>query len=247
MTLKLSTGLRNALLEKKVQNNYSKTHKCSSVDFVDAGSSSSGKPEIQNSSGDGVDYSTMFAVGDMITVSGSASNDTVFVVTNIPDSTRLEVQEPVTAETGQACILGVADGGSFKDLFRNGTLKIFSGSQPASADDDESGYTELCQITLASGSFSAGNGNNGINFEDAVSGTLSKKGSETWSGVNSATGTAGWFRFYDNDMVVGASTTAKRFDGAIATSGAELNMSSTSLTSGATTTIDSFDVTLPSS
>ncbi len=247
MALRLSTGLRNDMMEKKVSNDYAKTHKCADVDFVDSGSSSSGNPEIQNNSGDGVDWTSMFAVGDMVVVSGSASNETTFVVTNIPSTTRLEVQESVTAETAQSCILSVANGGSLKDILRNGIMDIFGGTQPSSADNDESGYTKLVSITLGSGSFSAGNGKNGINFKNASQGTLSKDPNETWSGVGDADGTAGWFRIYDNNYTTGASTTAKRLDGAVATSGAELNMSNTSIQSGVTTTIDSFDLTLPSS
>lgn len=132
----------------------------------------------------------------------------------------------------------------FKNLFANGILKIFSGSQPADADTTESG-TLLCTITLASGAFTGGVSTNGINFGTASAGAIAKAAAETWSGVVASTGTAGWFRFYANDATTGASTTAARFDGAIATSGAELNMSSTSLTSGATTTITSFSVTFP--
>lgn len=250
MTLKRSTGMRNEQLAKQVTMTYAKTHVVSSVDFVTAGSSSSGNPEIQNSSGDGTDWSTMFAVGDQVTVSGSSNDDDVYTITNIPASTRLEVEsEAVTmsGDTAQTCVLSVANGGAWKDIFRNGVLVIFAGSQPSSADDDESGYTQLCQITLGSGTFSAGSGVNGINFGTASSGTLSKNANETWSGNNDSDGTAGWFRFYDNSKSTGASTSAIRFDGAIATSGAELNMSSTSFTSGVETVINSFDVTLPSS
>jgi len=212
------------------------------TDFVDAGSSTSYNPEIQNTS---LDLSA-FAAGDIINVFGSTSNDGVFAVTNAATDT-LQVQEAVTAETGQTCFLGVVFGGSFRELFKNGVMDIFAGSQPASADDDESGYTLLCTITRSSNTFTPGDGQNGLNFDPVSAGTLTKRSAETWSGVNDTDGTAGWFRFYDNDKTTGSSSTAIRFDGAVATSGAQLNMSSTSLTSGATTTIDSFAVTLPSS
>ena len=247
MALRLSTGLRNELLGKKP--NFPDLSKvivdaAGNMDFVPSGSSGSGNPEIQNT----VDDLSVFAAGDIIAVSGSASNDGIYVVTAVAADT-LQVQEEVTAETGQTCFVGVVDGGSFREIFKNGVLKIFAGSQPASAGDDEAGYTELCQITLASGAFTPGDGTNGINFDAVVAGTLSKKAAEAWSGVNGATGSAGWFRFYTNDQDTGAESGGDkvRFDGAVATSGAQLNMSSTSLTSGATTTIDSFDITLPSS
>jgi hypothetical protein len=88
---------------------------------------------------------------------------------------------------------------------------------------------------------------NGLDFGDAASGQL-VKGSAVWSGVAGATGTAGWFRFEGSvDDDDSSSTTLLRLDGNIGTTGADLNVSSTTITSGATTTIDSFNVTLPAS
>lgn len=137
--------------------------------------------------------------------------------------------------------------GSLQDTMVNGILCIYSGTQPASADDAESG-TLLCKVTVSSGAFTAGAATNGINMAtSAASGLLPKSTSEVWSGVNVATGTAGYYRFYANDFTTGASTTAARVDGAVSTSGAQLNMSSTALVSGATLTLDSFTLTLPAS
>ena len=91
---------------------------------------------------------------------------------------------------------------------------------------------------------------NGLSFgyAGAVAGTVSKLASQVWSGVNDNTGTAGWYRIYGSVADAGgadATLLAIREDGAIAVSGAELNMSSTSLTATATTTISSWDRTLP--
>lgn len=251
MTIRFSTGLRNDILQKKVNNNYSKTHKCSSVQFEISGgaaiTNSNGNPEIINNSGDGVDWSTMFADGDQITISGSSSNDTIFTVL-AASSGYIEIEKEPTAESGQSCILSVANGGSVKDILRNGILVIFEGSQPASADNDETGYTTLCRITLGGGTFVAGDGENGINFGTASNGKLTKDSSETWTGTNAATGTAGWFRFYGNDEATGADSGSKaRFDGNVGTSGADLNVASTSFSSGSATTVGSFYVELPAS
>jgi hypothetical protein len=136
--------------------------------------------------------------------------------------------------------------GSFKSIMQNGVIRVFSGVQPSSADDAEAA-TQLLEITVSSGAFTAGTATNGLNLGSAADGAISKSTSETWSGTATVTGTAGWFRYYANDLTTGASTTAARFDGSVATSGAQLNMSSTTITSGATTTIDSFRVALPAS
>ena len=61
-----------------------------------------------------------------------------------------------------------------------------------------------------------------------------------------ATGTAGYFRYCASTSDAGGtSTTLVRIQGGVATSGSELNMSSTTITSAATTTIDTFDITMP--
>ncbi len=146
----------------------------------------------------------------------------------------------------RTALLGVASGdnGSFKDLFADGVLEIYSGSQPADADTAESG-TKLVRITLSSGAFTPSSATNGLEFGDASAGVIAKAAAETWSGVGLVTGTAGWFRFYDNDYDPGGGTTTINFDGAVATSGAQLNLSSTTITLSATLTIDAFTITMP--
>lgn len=91
---------------------------------------------------------------------------------------------------------------------------------------------------------------NGLKFEEAAAGVLAKKSDQVWSGVAVASGTAGWFRFMGAEADSGAldSTEAdERLDGTCATSGGQMNMSSTTITSGATQTLASFTATLPAS
>lgn len=86
----------------------------------------------------------------------------------------------------------------------------------------------------------------GLTFGGATSGTLVKSG--VWSGVAANTGTAGWFRLCGSVAdAQSSSTTLLRLDGNISTSGANLNMSSTSITASATTTIDTFSLSEPAS
>lgn len=91
---------------------------------------------------------------------------------------------------------------------------------------------------------------NGLKFGPSVGGVMPKRSSQTWSGVAGATGTAGWFRFVGAVADAGTLDSTEstfRMDGAISTSGAQLNMSNTTVTSTATQTIASFPVTLPTS
>lgn len=89
---------------------------------------------------------------------------------------------------------------------------------------------------------------NGLHFDVVSSGTLSKRNSQTWSGVNAATGTGGWFRQYGSvadSKALDSTGTAIRMDGAVGTSGAEMNLNSTAFTSGATTTLATWAMTVP--
>lgn len=116
---------------------------------------------------------------------------------------------------------------SIGDDFNNGTLKIYTGSQPA-AGGAATG-TLLVTITLPADAMAAGSG-----------GVASKSG--TWSGTAGDTGTAGWFR-------IESSAGSRWYDGAVTATGGggEIELTSTSITSGQTVTITSFSVTQPAS
>lgn len=126
---------------------------------------------------------------------------------------------------------------SIQDVFNLGQIEIYTGTQPSSADAAPTG-TRL--VIIKSGS-------NGVTFDDSASGVLTKAAAETWSGVCEATGTAGWGRVLLADDSDASSTTDPRIDFAIATSGSQMNFSSTSFTNLSTQTVTSFQLTLPAS
>ena len=131
-----------------------------------------------------------------------------------------------------------------KELMDGGQIRIFSGPQPASANDAETGSL-LCVITLASGAMTSGVATNGLTLNAPSGGVISKDPAVVWSGLNVANGSAGWFRWYPNDFATqtGASTSAVRIDGNCGTSGSQLQLVSTTFKSGATTTIDNVSLT----
>ena len=127
--------------------------------------------------------------------------------------------------------------GSLKSLLDLGNIRIFSGTVPADADAAETG-TLLCVISNAGTA-------TGLTFETTASaGTVSKKSGETWSGTNVAGGTATHYRFVASGDSGAASTTDKRLQGTVGLVGADLNLSSVTLTSGAPQTIDYYAATL---
>lgn len=120
---------------------------------------------------------------------------------------------------------------SLKGIFDAGSeIRIYAGAVPASADDTIGSATLLCTIK---------NGASGITFNSSASaGILEKNPSETWSGTNSASGVATFYRHVLTGDDNAASTSAPRYQGNVATVGADMNLTSTNLASGATQTLD---------
>ena len=109
-------------------------------------------------------------------------------------------------------------------LISGGTVEIRSGSQPASANDAATG-TLLATVSLGtSGS--------------AASGVVSLPDPASVNAV--ASGTAGWFR-------VKSSGAATVFDGSVTATGGggQMQLSSTSLTSGSPVDLTAFSYTQP--
>lgn len=240
MALRLSTQARNYLCDHKATATHLMT--ATTISFGD-GDGTDGRDTI-NDSGSGLGD---FNVREKLTIAGSTDNDGTYEILSVAAGTIEIAADSLTTEAaGDQVILAAASGGSFADIFRNGVMDIYSGAQPSNADAGETG-TKLVSITLGSGSFTGGTATNGINFGESNNGVLAKEAGEVWSGVGLTDGTAGWFRFYANDYTTGASTTAVRFDGNVATSGADLNMSNTAVDDGGTVTIDSVSLTQPAS
>jgi pyruvate/2-oxoacid:ferredoxin oxidoreductase beta subunit len=108
-------------------------------------------------------------------------------------------------------------------LCNGGTIQIRSGAQPANANAAATG-TLLVTLTFSATAFAAAVANvataNAIGSANAV-----------------ASGTAAWFRALKSDG------TTVVFDGSVGTSGADLNLSSTAITSGGNVAISSFTYT----
>lgn len=132
------------------------------------------------------------------------------------------------------------DTGSLKNALDNGFINIYSGTVPTTADEAvPGGATLLCTISVNSTG-------TGITFDAAASGgVIAKAPGEVWSGVNAATGTAAWYRHVGAADTGALATDEPRLQGLVGVSGADLNLSSVSLTSGATQTVDFYSVALP--
>lgn len=111
-----------------------------------------------------------------------------------------------------------------------GKLIIYNGTEPATADTALSGNTVLATFTLqftGTGAFGA-----------ASSGTISLNGVPLTVPA-SATGTASFFRIFQSN---GTTCVAQ---GTVGTSGQQLNLNTTSITSGVNVTVTSGTINMP--
>jgi hypothetical protein len=119
-------------------------------------------------------------------------------------------------------------------LCNTGSIKVYTGTQPADANTAVSTQTLLGTFTFGSTAFGT----------PSASGTAPTR--VTTANANSisditavASGTAAWFRALKSD-----GTTAV-YDGSVSTSGADLNLTDTSITSGEAMSISSFALSQP--
>lgn len=111
------------------------------------------------------------------------------------------------------------------NLLDNGYLRIYDGTQPATAD------TALgAQVLLAELRFNA------AAFPGATAGVASAAAITADSSAN-ASGTATWFRALASDG------TTVIYDGSVGTSGCDLNLNSVAISAGAAVSVSSFQYT----
>jgi len=106
-----------------------------------------------------------------------------------------------------------------------GVIKVYDGTQPATPDTAVSGQTLL--VTLTCSDPAVGAASNGVASFNAIT-----------AGTAVATGTASWARIEDSDGNVVA-------DATVGTSGADINLDTTSIVSGGEVGVTSLTYTAP--
>lgn len=115
---------------------------------------------------------------------------------------------------------------ALSDLADNGYLRIYDGTQPATADTAITTQTLLAELRF-----------NATAAPAASNGVLTFNAITQDSSANN-TGTASWFRALKSD----GSTVL--FDGAVGTSGSDMNIYTTSIVAGAIVGVSSFGYTV---
>lgn len=105
-----------------------------------------------------------------------------------------------------------------------GKLRIYDGTQAATADTAVGAQVLLAELTFGDPAFGAAS--NGVATANAI----------TADSAANATGTASWFRVVDSDGTA-------IWDGTVGTSGADLNLNTTSIVAGAEVSVSSFTYT----
>lgn len=111
-------------------------------------------------------------------------------------------------------------------LLNGGSLRIYAGTKPAGPDTALGGATLLATLTLSATAF--GSASNGVASANSIT-----------AGTAGATGTAAFYRAFASN---GSTAVC---DGEVGTSGSDLNLSTTSIVSGAEVSVSSWQLTLP--
>jgi len=234
MAWRLSTGLTQEILAGIPQS----TAKLMANTISMGDGDGAGGLDTINDSGNGLG---VFNVHDYLLIQSADANDNVFVKVLSATAGILEVPAGSFAAIAAGTIIGLLKfdaTGTIREIFKNSIISCFSQTRPISADDAEPGSSVL-DFTKDGGAFVAGESANGLNMGALDGNTMKRQidpetgASEVQKGNALATVTAQSCRWYANDKVTGASVSAKRMDGVVATSGGDLNMENgTALTLG---------------
>jgi len=107
-------------------------------------------------------------------------------------------------------------------LANSGKIRLYTGAQPANADAAIGAVTLLAELT-----------NNATAFGASAAGVATANAITSDASAD-ATGTAAWFRQWKSDG------TSPLWDGSVGTSGADLNINTTSIVAGAAVAITAY-------
>lgn len=256
MALRLSTGLRNFMLQhgsikQALQNGRIEIY--TGAQPASADNAVSGTLLATLTKASGAFTAEVLATGSItLTGGGSGSIDSVTVngINIIPqgavafntslNQTASDLADAINAGLSSPEYTASASGAVVTITAMRGT-----GTSP-------NGFVVTASLTTITASYANMSGGvapvNGLTFASAADGVLAKNAAEAWTGVAVASGTAGWFRFYGSVADAGgldSTASTIRLDGSIATSGGQLTMSNTVVSAGATQTGTSLTLTMP--
>lgn len=254
MTVRLSTGLRNAIAQGlgfggALNKGYIKVFTGAQPASADAAETGTLLGVISVSSL-AVTKETRAAGSITITAAAGGSIDTVTVggLNIIPDGAVPAVVGDASA-TATALCNAINRCGLMEASVSVATVTVRG--RPGTGVTTAVVSGTLTTVTATYGNMAGGAAAvNGLQLGPVSAGVISKPTGSVWGFAGIAAGTAGWFRFYSSDsadtgLALSGAPWYSRMDGSIAVSGADLNLSNIVVAVGAPNTIDSFAFTIP--
>lgn len=257
MTIRLSTGLRNGVLEGRgiasmLNRGYINVYSGSQPLTADAAVTGTLLGTV--TSGSGTLTKETRATGSVtLTTGSSGSIDTVTVggLNIIPDGA--VPYNTSLAQTASDLCDAINRNGIMEASVSSLTVTLRGrpGTGVTTAAVSGSVSTLGTPTYVAMGSGVAGAAPvNGLYLGVPASGVIAKPSTQVWSFNGIASGTAGWFRFFSSDTadagdVLSGAPWYPRLDGAVGVSGANLNLSNIAITSLLPVTVDTFSFTMP--
>lgn len=246
MALKLSTGLKNGILNGEDI----KTLLNDGVIYVYSGSAPSSADDVPTGTQllkitkDGGALTaglTSTAQVDEVTVTAGSTNDTFTVQLGGADNfiyTQLAGDDATKILIGLAALLNADTSRRvIATVSRTGPELVITAKYPGEAVTIAVSKTGGGTITLTNKVSNARL--NSLHLATAASGEITKA-VETWSGVGLADGVAGYFRHVHNTDTGASSTTQCRIQGTCGSVGADLVMTSTTIATGSTNTVQTY-------
>lgn len=263
MALKLSTALRNAMLESgdlkhSMSNCVLKIY--SGAQPLTADTAPSGTLLCTYSSSAGALTREVLPLGVVTLTSSGGSVDT-FTVNSLEIMGAAVAYDTSVTVTAAAVVAAINNNPRNQLYTASNVLGVITISGKPGVGALLNGKaisvgTTTLVATVTSTTFGSGTGGgtagvyalNGLQWGDSAAGVLVKHPTQTWSGAAVNTGTAGWGRFeaaVTDGLATDSSEAVYRIDGDAGISGAVFNLGALSFTSGVTYVMQSFSLTLP--
>lgn len=254
MTIRLSTGLRNALAQGL---GFSSAFNRGSINIYSGAQPVSADAAVTGTllgtvtSSSGALTQETQATGTITLASGAAGSvNTVTVGTfNIIPDGAVPFNTSLSQTASDLCD-AINRNGIYSATVSGAVVTIKPRPGVGAAHN---GYVVSSTLTTLTASYADMSGGvspvNGLYFGQPSGGMISKPTGQIWSFNGIAAGTAGWFRFIGSVADAGALITAApylvRLDGSIAVSGGDASLSNITIAVGAPNTIDVFNWTQP--
>lgn len=256
MTLRLSTGLRNAMnaglgLQGAMNKGYIEVYTGSQPASADAAKTGTLLGVVTVSSG-ALTKETRATGSIALTggASGSVNSVTVGGLNIIPDGA-VAFNTSLNQTASDLCD-AINRNGIMEATVSSATVTLKG--RPGTGVTTAAVSATLTTITASYVNMGSGVAGvapvNGLTLGAPLAGVIAKLAAQVWSFAGVAVGTAGWFRYYSSDTadtgaIISGAPYFCRIDGSIAVSGADLNLSNISITVSAPSTIDTFSFTMP--